>query len=612
MMRKVFSIIIFVFMLSIISTAYAKKVNKEINVVISVDKNRVEIGNHIRLTVGVEGAFDTDIPELSVPESFSLMYGPSVSTQTTIINNVVKVFRGFMYGFSPSENGKFEIGPVTLKYKGKRYTSNSINIEVVERTPFESTIDEGTDRSGKRVDINKMVFVELVTDKAEAYIYEEIIQSFKLYFQKGLPIDDLDYVAASTKSFLAEKLGDERRYEEVRDGILYNVIELRTALFPLVSGKIEIPPAKFKCNIIIRQQRNRGSMFEEFMGGGGRRYPVERSTEPVKLLIKQLPEVDKPEDFAGAVGKYTMDVLAKPAKVKIGDPITLSINIRGEGNIQTIGEPLLAPDGMNNFKDYDYETKVTITDRGDGIRGEKLFHKVIEPQSEDVDFIPGISFSYFDPDIETYKTLTHEPVPIEIEHSDIETPIRLSLESAGLAKGKVKILTKDILPLMTDLYSFKNQGVAIYKRPVLLSIIFLIPILIVVACVYVQRQRALLSNDVGYARKKHAMAHAQKHLSNARGLLQLDNPPEFYATLAGTILKHIADKLNVTSASVTSDNIYDILEKRGVSNEVIKGLRQCLESCDYGRFSSGQLSREQMESTLETAEKVIVQLEKQL
>ena len=608
MMRKVFSIIIFVFMLNMISTAYAK----EVKVVISVDKNRVEIGSHIRLTVGVEGAFDTDIPKLSMPESFSLMFGPSVSTQTTIINNRVKVFRGFMYGFSPREKGRFEIGPVTLEYKGKTYTSNTINIEVVERTPFESIIDEKSDTSGQRVDINKMVFVELTTDKAEAYIYEEIVQSFKLYFQKGLPIDNLDYVAASTKSFLAEKLGEERRYEEVRDGILYNVIELRTALFPLVSGKIKIPPASFKCNIVIRQQRNRGSLFDEFMGGGGRRYPVERSTEPVKLTINPLPAVDKPEVFTGAVGKYTMDVLAKPTKLKVGDPITLTINIRGEGNIQTIGEPLLDPDGMKNFKAYDFETKVTITDRGYGIKGEKLFNKVIEPQSEDNDFIPGISFSYFDPELEKYKTLTYAPIPIEVERSEIEIPIHLSVEGAGMAKGQVKILTKDILPIMSDLYSFENQGSAIYKRPFILAIIFLVPILIVVACIYVQRQRELLHTDVGYARKKRAMAHAQKHLSNARELLQLDNPSEFYATLARTILKHIADKLNVTPASVTSDNIYDILEKRGVSDDVIKELRQCLESCDYGRFSSGQLSKAQMESTLDTAEQVIMHLEKQL
>ena len=608
MMRKVFSIIIFVFILNVISTAYAK----EVKVVISVDKNKVEIGSHIRLTVGVEGAFDTDIPKLSMPESFSLMFGPSVSTQTTIINNVVKVFRGFMYGFSPREKGRFEIGPVTLDYKGRTYTSNSISIEVVARTPFESIIDEKSDTSGQRVDINKMVFVELKTDKQEAYIYEEIIQSFKLYFQKGLPIDDLDYVAASTKNFLAEKLGEERRYEEVRDGILYNVIELRTALFPLVSGIIKIPSASFKCNIIIRQQRNRGSLFDEFMGGGGRRYPVERSTEPVKMTIKPLPVVGKPEGFTGAVGKYTMDVLAKPTKLKVGDPITLTINIRGEGNIQTIGEPLLAPEGMKDFKAYNFEAKVTITGRGNGIKGEKLFNKVIEPQSEDSGVIPGISFSYFDPELEKYKTITHAPIPIEVEHSEIEIPIHLSVEGAGMTKGQVKILTKDILPIMSDLYSFENQRSAIYKSPFILAIVFIIPILIVVACIYVQRQRELLHSDVGYARKKRAMAHAQQHLSNARELLQLDNPSEFYAALAKTILKHIADKLNVTPAAVTSDNIYDILEKRGVSDDVIKELRQCLESCDYGRFSSGQLSKAQMESTLDTAEQVIMHLEKQL
>ena len=608
MMRKVFSIIIFVFILNVISTAYAK----EVKVVISVDKNKVEIGSHIRLTVGVEGAFDTDIPKLSMPESFSLMFGPSVSTQTTIINNVVKVFRGFMYGFSPREKGRFEIGPVTLDYKGRTYTSNSISIEVVARTPFESIIDEKSDTSGQRVDINKMVFVELKTDKQEAYIYEEIIQSFKLYFQKGLPIDDLDYVAASTKNFLAEKLGEERRYEEVRDGILYNVIELRTALFPLVSGIMKIPSASFKCNIIIRQQRNRGSLFDEFMGGGGRRYPVERSTEPVKMTIKPLPVVGKPEGFTGAVGKYTMDVLAKPTKLKVGDPITLTINIRGEGNIQTIGEPLLAPEGMKDFKAYNFEAKVTITGRGNGIKGEKLFNKVIEPQSEDSGVIPGISFSYFDPELEKYKTITHAPIPIEVEHSEIEIPIHLSVEGAGMTKGQVKILTKDILPIMSDLYSFENQRSAIYKSPFILAIVFIIPILIVVACIYVQRQRELLHSDVGYARKKRAMAHAQQHLSNARELLQLDNSSEFYAALAKTILKHIADKLNVTPAAVTSDNIYDILEKRGVSDDVIKELRQCLESCDYGRFSSGHLSKAQMESTLDTTEQVIMHLEKQL
>ncbi len=607
MIKRISSIIIFIFMLNLVSTAYAK----EIKVVISVDKTVVEAGSHFRMTIGVQGAFDTEVPQITPPENFILMYGPSVSTQTSIVNNVVAIFRGFTYSFSPTETGIFELGPATLEYKGKVYTSNSVKIEVVKRTPFEGDVDADTERS-KRIDINKRIFVELETDKKEAYIYEQIVESFKLFFQKGLPIDDLDYVAASTKSFLAEKLGEERRYEEVRDGILYNVIELRTALFPLVSGNIEIPPAKFNCNIIIRQQGYRNSIFDEFSGRGGQKYPVERSTDSVKLKIKPLPESDKPDNFAGTVGRFTMDVLAKPTEVKVGDPITLSINIRGKGNIQTIGEPVLAPGDEKDFKIYPAETDTTITDRGDGIKGEKLFSKVVEPQHENIDMIPAISFSYFDPELEKYMTITHNPIPIVVEHSEVEIPIRFSLEDAEKVKGQVKILTKDILPIMSDLYSFKNQGFAIYNRPLFLAFIFLTPILVVIACVYVQRHRELLQTDVGYARKRRALSRAKKQLSNARRLVQLDNPSEFYSTLAKTVMEHIADKLNLAPASITSDNISGILENRGVSHDVIKELKECLESCDYGRFSASQHSKDQMVRTLDTAEEFIMHLEKQL
>ncbi len=607
MIKRISSIIIFIFMLNLVSTAYAK----EIKVVISVDKTVVEAGSHFRMTIGVQGAFDTEVPQITPPENFILMYGPSVSTQTSIVNNVVAIFRGFTYSFSPTETGIFELGPATLEYKGKVYTSNSVKIEVVKRTPFEGDVDPDKERS-KRIDINKRIFVELETDKKEAYIYEQIVESFKLFFQKGLPIDDLDYVAASTKSFLAEKLGEERRYEEVRDGILYNVIELRTALFPLVSGNIEIPPAKFNCNIIIRQQGYRNSIFDEFSGRGGQKYPVERSTDSVKLKIKPLPESDKPDNFAGTVGRFTMDVLAKPTEVKVGDPITLSINIRGKGNIQTIGEPVLAPGDEKDFKIYPAETDTTITDRGDGIKGEKLFSKVVEPQHENIDMIPAISFSYFDPELEKYMTITHNPIPIVVEHSEVEIPIRFSLEDAEKVKGQVKILTKDILPIMSDLYSFKNQGFAIYNRPLFLAFIFLTPILVVIACVYVQRHRELLQTDVGYARKRRALSRAKKQLSNARRLVQLDNPSEFYSRLAKTVMEHIADKLNLAPASITSDNISGILENRGVSHDVIKELKECLESCDYGRFSASQHSKDQMVRTLDTAEEFIMHLEKQL
>ena len=339
-MKRFYPIVISVFVLLFIT---AKSHAEEISITASVDKTTVERGDYIRYTIGIHGAFDTDQPQLPSIGDFSLQFGPSVSTQTSIVNNVVSIFSGYTYGLAPKRTGKITIGPSTLEYKGKTYKTNSIDIVAVDRTPFQGKVGAQRD---KKIDASERVFVELTTDKKEAYIYEQIIMSFKLYFQKGLPIDDLNYVPATTKSFLAEKLGDERRYEEVRNGLLYSVVELRTALFPVVSGDLKIPPANFSCNIIIRQRRRGGSnsLFDEFLGRGQQRYPVERKTDTIRLRINPLPVEGKPKYFTGAVGTFTMDVLAKPTSVKVGDPITLSINISGTGNIQTMGEPVLRPE----------------------------------------------------------------------------------------------------------------------------------------------------------------------------------------------------------------------------------------------------------------------------
>ena len=616
-MKKFYTIIILIFLfINGFTTVQAD----EIKITASVDKTKVEKGEQFRYTIGIHGAFDTDQPQLPSLEGFTLTYGPNISTQTKIVNNVVSIYRGFTYGLIAKENGKFTIDPVILEYKGKTYKSNPINIEVVDRTPFEGKVD-GSERR-KDIDITKRIFVDLTTDKKDAYIYEQIIMSFKLYFQKGLPIENLDYAPATTKSFFAEKLGEERRYEEARDAILYNVIELRTALFPVVSGNIEIPPAKFKCDIIIRQQYKRNwdpfedffsnSLFDEYLGRNEYRYPVERSTDPVRLKIKPLPETGKPKDFAGAVGKFTMDVLAKPTNVKAGDPITLSINISGNGNIQTIGEPSLTFENPDDFKVYPAEANTTITDKEEGIKGEKLFSKVIEPQHDNVKALPAITFSYFDPASEKYQTLTHEPMPITVEKSDGEMPIRLALKDIEQAKGQIKILTKDILPIMSNLYSFKNRNITLYKRTLFMAIIFIIPIILVVVCIYIQRHRELLQTDASYARKRRAPSQVRKRLLDTRELVQREDPSEFYSALSKTLTEYVAHKINVHTASITHDNVSGILNNQGVSSGTIDELKQCLELCDHVRFSTDSHSKDQMENALNTAEKIIKNLERQL
>ncbi|MDO8142383.1 MAG: BatD family protein [Candidatus Brocadiales bacterium] len=593
-----------------ISNTYAQ----EISLTATVDRNSLTVNDRLQLTLTIHGTQDTSPPSFPGIEGFTLLFGPKISAQTSIINGVVSVSKGYTYVLQPAAKGRFTIGPSTVEYKGKVYSSSPVTVEVADTIPSPGS---------QAPDLGKLVFVELRTDKNEAYIYEQIILSFRFYFQKGLPVADIDYVSPGTKNFMEEKLGSQRQYEEIRDGIVYNVLELRTAIFPMVSGDLVVSPAKLKCNLILQQRRDQGdtpfdnffsdAFFDDFFGRGQKRYPVERTTGSITVKVKTLPEQGKPKEFNGAVGAYDMDVSMKTQRVKIGDPITLSMSVYGEGNIQTINEPLLVLNNAKDFKLYPAESTTQITNREELIRGRKVFSKVIEPQKTDLKSIPAVVFSFFDPHAGQYRTITKEPLPIVVEAGEQEMPIQLTLSGNNIASAKqqAQILTQDILPIMTNLSSLRNQGDYIYKNPFIIACLS-IPAFAVIVSFFVTRQKERLQTDVGYARDKRAHAIAKKRLAMAKSALSQNAPKEFYSTLSRSMADYLADKFNISAASATGDNISILLKQRGVDDGIIAEVSGCLTDFDYRRFSKDGGTKDEMDHSLKLAEQLITKLERHL
>ncbi|MDR4507558.1 MAG: BatD family protein [Candidatus Brocadiaceae bacterium] len=587
---------------------------QEIRITATVDQTILTLNDQLQLTITIHGTQDSSPPSFPDIDGFQLLFGPKISTQTSIVNGAVSMSKGYSYVLQPKDVGKFTIGPSTLKYKGKEYSSSPLPVEVVP-----------TRRStgSRSPDLEKLIFVELSAHKKEVYVYEQTVLSFKLYFQKGLPISGIDYVAPATKNFMEERLGEQRQYEEVREGIIYNVLELRTALFPIVSGELTISPAKLQCDLIIRQHRGRrssnyggffeDSFFDDFFSNEQKRYPIERVTNSIDLTVKPLPEQGKPESFHGAVGSFNMEASVKTQQMKVGDPITISMSVYGDGNIQTISEPVLMVNNEGDFKIYPAESNTQITHREEVIRGRKVFSKVIEPQKTDITHTPAIVFSYFDPETEQYRSITKEPIPINVEAWDHEIPIQLaaSQDQAPSGKQQVKILTKDIMPIMTSLSSLQNQGRPLYGNPLTLAYVS-IPAIAVIASFFIARQKERLQTDIGYARNKRAHATAKKRLSAARSALSHKNPAEFYSSLSRAISDYLADKCNLSSAQISGEQVGVLLEQQGVGDSVAEEVSGCLKNFDYRRFSRDAGTKEEMEHSFQLAEQLITKLERQL
>ena len=132
---------------------------------------------------------------------------------------------------------------------------------------------------------------------------------------------------------------------------------------------------------------------------------------PVILTVLPFPEKDQPASFNGAVGIFTFKAsLKSPVKMEIGDDITLLLEISGKGNLKNVIAPdLCCQPGFSGFFSF------SDLPPSEEIEGDvkKILIK-IRPLNALLKAIPGIEFSYFNPETVLYAALHSEPISIAI------------------------------------------------------------------------------------------------------------------------------------------------------------------------------------------------------
>ena len=135
-------------------------------------------------------------------------------------------------------------------------------------------------------------------------------------------------------------------------------------------------------------------------------------SDPIILRVKDLPAQGKLPGFTGAVGTFSVD----PPRVsgstpRAGDPFTLTVTIRGEGNVGHLTAPMVP-----ELKEWQ-----AFPPTGENIpaafiqqRGFVNFNYTLIPLSDQIKATPAIPFSYFDPVKKSYVDLTVPPVPIVV------------------------------------------------------------------------------------------------------------------------------------------------------------------------------------------------------
>ncbi len=590
---------------------------QDITVTATVDRTRIGLNQQFQLTVEISGsgAMSASEPNLPNLEHFAAFSGSSTSQNFQFINGRMQVSKSYTYYFIAAKVGTFEIGPVTVSYKGKTYRSAPIRIEIVQSAapptrPRSYAAPRRPQPSTGTSSLADNLFLRAEVSKTRVYLNEPIIINYKIY--TNVQVTDYRFTnQPNYGNFWAEEFpvpNQPRVYQEQFNGRLFSVASIKkVALFPTSIGKKVIPPLSIEANVRVRERRRSRDFFDAFFDDPffGRIISYPMSTDSITVEVLPLPQEGRPRDFNGAVGQYEMDVIVDRKRAKTNEAITLKLTLSGTGNIRTLAAPKIRfPD---EFEVYDPKISENVTRANDAIRGYKTFEYVLIPRRPGTYTIQNLNFSYFDPEAEKYVTLRHPAIRLTIDRGD--EPVAFS--RSGLSKEEVRLLSQDIRYIAKTADRFVDLNRQFYHLPAFWMML-IAPALLLLAGVVYRRHQDRLASNVAYARSRKAQKIAQKLLHEARKAMNAGDMAKFYAETAKALTTFVGNKLNLEESALVSDELMEHMQRRGVANEIVEQYRALLADCDFHRFARPDAPDEAMRKTYEQAKTILARLEKAL
>ena len=226
-----------------------------------------------------------------------------------------------------------------------------------------------------------------------------------------------EFVPPALQGVLAYDLGAPQQMTALAtDGTAFNGYLFRRAMFPVTAGTLRIPAPQLN----YRLPPNRGYSSRE------ESYVVQ--AESTTVVVRPLPFEGRPADFAGAVGRYAISAALESTDVGVGEPLLLTIRVRGTGNVALLTRPSVV---IRWGAVVAGAERVAIDTSSNVVRGMKEFEFVITPRDTGMVTVPAVSFAFFDPVRAAYTVATSLPQPVHVR----AIAAGMSVESREMAVG---------------------------------------------------------------------------------------------------------------------------------------------------------------------------------
>lgn len=528
---------------------------------------------------------------------FTVVGGPNQAVSNSWINGKRSYSKTYSYFLAPKKRGVLTIGQAEITIEGEVYKTTPLEIEVT------AAVDQPTDESSSEYIASENLHLVAEISNTNPYLNEAITVVYKLYVSPRINVSDWRQIDNPTFSdFWSQNIDMQRLKVETGEykGETYRYVVLRkTVLYPQKSGELDIEPLTLSVSVEVPGDRRDifGNRFYETLDK-----TIAAGNRTIK--VKPLPEAGKPEGFSGAVGEdFEFLVSVDKQSLNATESLEATVEVSGKGNLKLFDLPELAvPASMEKYEpEYTENVKTNLQ----GMQGSISNSYTLVPQAKGKYPIPSVAFSYFDPQSETYETLTSEEIIIDVAAAPIQSAVTGNASAGSSSTNLTPSAQFRYIKLKSDL---KDIGEPPFIKTVLFWSLLILPLVFIPLTILYGKKREAVAGDIKGKRLKKADRLAKKYLSEAKR--NLGNQETFYDSLERALHNYLKAKLHIQTSEMTKDRIHDLLLAKGVHAMTVDSFIKLLESCEFARYTPA--SGVAMKQDYERSVAVISEIDKQV
>ena len=578
----------------------------------TVSANRLSLEDALQLTLTVTGVND-DLNPINLPDldGFSAKYvGPS--TSVSIINGNYHSEKSFVYNLFPNKVGHFQIPAISATFAGQTFTTKPIDVEVfansaqVQAQNVAANAAADPNAAPTAESLKDKILIQVSVDRTQVYLNEGLPVQIKLLVN-GVPVRDIQYPQFDKTGFLADDFDKPQQDSEVVNGVKYDTVSFRTTIYPDRLGDLSFGPVQIAGNILYKTGQSNpfgqdngifgNDVFNNFFDSYTTR-PITVNSTPLILHVLPMPEENRPSDYSGAIGQFDFQASVAPSQVKVGDPLTLKMDIKGSGNFKSFKMPVFKADG---FKAYEPQVK----DAG----GEKTAEEVIIPISPGIKEVPAVRFSYFDTSLKDYKTITRGPFAIQVTAPTPDQDFKaVGFADVSHEPATVVVNQFSVGKVLGEFLNFLKRIAHSLWFWVSMGSLFVLGVVFIGWRQFQER----LQSDPAFARRLKAIKEARQSLKPAEGYIAAGKAKELYALLSKVLRDYLANKWHRSAAALNVQDILAQLKTSKLDEKTITQIKTFFEQADLVCFAGALPDAAQMKRDLLQIQQLIPTLERSL